>query len=282
MDHFLSEAKRLVQRLQHHDNAVDILIGETTNLQNKLIAMRQYKDEVVKMNQTASHRPKSTLILGSQLENQRIQSLEHENRELSVSLAEHQSALELIMNKYREQVLVMIKANGTNLALPSTYSQPSEKELELSEQIAEMALVMRKSALIDEDLAVKEIETIRSLQMENDNLRDLLNISGKPFNMDSRSTREDVSTASSPNPAIMQIRTPVIDSSVSHKDSGIYEEDYSPNFGVFSKGKNKKKPFKGSKHVNNLESLFKPLSPTPPLATSLSPSENNEFNQIQI
>ena len=279
MDHFLSEAKRLVQRLQHHDNAVDILIGETTNLQNKLIAMRQYKDEVVKMNQTASHRPKSTLILGSQLENQRIQSLEHENRELSVSLAEHQSALELIMNKYREQVLVMIKANGTNLALPSTYSQPSEKELELSEQIAEMALVMRKSALIDEDLAVKEIETIRSLQMENDNLRDLLNISGKPFNMDSRSTREDVSTPSSPNPAIMQIRTPVIDSSVSHKDSGIYEEDYSPNFGVFSKGKNKKKPFKGSKHVNNLESLFKPLSPTPPLATSLSPSENNEFNQ---
>lgn len=276
MDHFLSEAKRLVQRLQHHDNAVDILIGETTNLQNKLIAMRQYKDEVVKMNQTANHRPKSTLILGSQLENQRIQSLEHENRELSVSLAEHQSALELIMNKYREQVLVMIKANGTNMALPSTYSQPSEKELELSEQIAEMALIMRKSALIDEDLAVKEIETIRSLQMENDNLRDLLNISGQTFNTDSRSTREDASMPNSPNPAIMQIRTPVIDSSVSHKDSGIYEEDYSPSFGVFSKGKNKKKPFKNSKHVNNLESLFKPPSPPPQTSTSTSEKYNRE------
>ena len=59
---------------------------------------------MVKLNEVAGHRPKSTLILGSQLENQRIQDLEHENRELHVSLAEHQSALELIMNKYREQV----------------------------------------------------------------------------------------------------------------------------------------------------------------------------------
>ena len=83
---------------------MDILISEATNLQNKLIAMRQYKEEVNKLNDIADHRPRSTLILGSQLENQRIQNLEQENRELSITLAEHQSALELIMNKYREQV----------------------------------------------------------------------------------------------------------------------------------------------------------------------------------
>ena len=60
--------------------------------------------QVSNLNDIADHRPRSTLILGSQLENQRIQNLEQENRELSISLAEHQSALELIMNKYREQV----------------------------------------------------------------------------------------------------------------------------------------------------------------------------------
>ena len=265
MDHFLSEAKRLVQRLQHHDNAVDILIGETTNLQNKLIAMRQYKDEVVKMNQSANHRPKSTLILGSQLENQRIQSLEHENRELSISLAEHQSALELIMNKYREQVLVMIKENGSNIPLPSSYSQPSEKELQLSEQIEEMALVMRKSALIDENLAVKEIETMRSLQVENDNLRQLLNISN---HTGSENKRENPQTPNTPNLA-MQMNTPVLkSSSISNKDSGIYEEDYSPNFGAFTKNK-KRKPLKSSKHIDNLEGLFRP---SPPLLSLSAPT----------
>ncbi len=64
----------------------------------------QYREDVTKLNEIAKHRPRSTLILGSHLENQRIQDLESENRELHLSLTEHQSALELIMNKYREQV----------------------------------------------------------------------------------------------------------------------------------------------------------------------------------
>lgn len=178
MEQFLSDAKRLVQRLHNHDNSVDILISETTNLQNKLIAMRQYHEEVNKMNENANHRPRSTLVLGSQLENQRIQNLEQENRELSVSLAEHQSALELIMNKYREQVLVMMKANGTDMVV-NTSNPLSAKEVFLSERIAEMANVMRRSALIDESESVKEIEILRSLQVENENLRDLLKISGQ-------------------------------------------------------------------------------------------------------
>ena len=73
MDHLLSDAKQLVQRLHAHDCVADTLISETLNLQNKLVAMRQYRDEVIKLNEVACHRPKSTLILGSQLENQRIQ-----------------------------------------------------------------------------------------------------------------------------------------------------------------------------------------------------------------
>ena len=253
MDQFLSEAKRLVQRLQHHDTAVDILIGETTNLQNKLIAMRQYKDEVVQMNQNANHRPRSTLILGSQLENQRIQGLEQENRELNISLAEHQSALEFIMNKYREQVLVMMKTNST--PIPQALKQPSEKELEkevamMSEQINEMAYVMRQSASIDESVAAKEFEIIRSLQMENDNLRELLQISGQSFMVDDTKPEHQTTALPTTPSSIMPI-----DASVSNKDSGIYDEEFSPNFDVI-KGK-RRKPFKNSKHIDNLENLFK-------------------------
>ena len=245
--------------------------------------MRQYKDEVVKMNQSANHRPKSTLILGSQLENQRIQSLEQENRELSISLAEHQSALELIMNKYREQVLVMIKANGTNLALSPSFSQPSEKERQLNEQIAEMAYVMRQSASIDENHAAKEIETIRSLQVENDNLRQLLQISGQSLTQNSNeSPLKDAAVSSQsslatqpPAPTFSQTKLSLIEE-VDNKDSGIYEEEYSPNFDLFKKGK-KRKPLNTSKHVDNLENLFRmpPSLNKPSLETENDIHENN-------
>lgn len=56
------------------------------------------------LNEVAHHRPRSTLILGSQEENARIRELQQDNIELQTSVAEYQSALELIMAKYREQV----------------------------------------------------------------------------------------------------------------------------------------------------------------------------------
>ena len=64
----------------------------------------QYHDVVRDLNEVANRRPRSTLILGSQEENARIRELQQENIELQTSVAEYQSALELIMAKYREQV----------------------------------------------------------------------------------------------------------------------------------------------------------------------------------
>lgn len=64
----------------------------------------QYHEVVSDLNEVANRRPRSTLILGSQEENARIRELQQENIELQTSVAEYQSALELIMAKYREQV----------------------------------------------------------------------------------------------------------------------------------------------------------------------------------
>ena len=63
----------------------------------------------------AHHRPRSTLILGSQEENARIRELQQENIELQTSVAEYQSALELIMAKYREQVRILLNIYSKNL-----------------------------------------------------------------------------------------------------------------------------------------------------------------------
>ena len=63
------------------------------------------------LNEMARHRPRSALILGLAQENSQIRELQQENRELRMSLEEHQSAIELIMSKYREQILKLIMTN---------------------------------------------------------------------------------------------------------------------------------------------------------------------------
>jgi hypothetical protein len=50
-------------------------------------------------------------------ENSKIRELQQENQELRQSLDEHQSALELIMSKYREQVSKLVKANNIERSL---------------------------------------------------------------------------------------------------------------------------------------------------------------------
>ena len=63
------------------------------------------------LNNMARHRPRTNLIMGLVQENTQIRELQQENRELRQSLEEHQSALELIMSKYREHVVRLMMAN---------------------------------------------------------------------------------------------------------------------------------------------------------------------------
>lgn len=50
-------------------------------------------------------------MLGIAQENRQIRELQQENRELRLSLEEHQQALALIMQKYREQIMKLIQSN---------------------------------------------------------------------------------------------------------------------------------------------------------------------------
>ncbi|XP_056655401.1 FGFR1 oncogene partner 2 isoform X2 [Monodelphis domestica] len=71
----------------------------------------QYQEEIQELNEVARHRPRSTLVMGIQQENRQIRELQQENKELRTSLEEHQSALELIMSKYREQMFRLLMAS---------------------------------------------------------------------------------------------------------------------------------------------------------------------------
>ncbi|CAI5785111.1 Uncharacterized protein PODLI_1B042872 [Podarcis lilfordi] len=107
----LADAKALVERLREHDNAAEALIEQTTALNKRVEAMKQYQEEIQELNEVARHRPRSSLVLGIQQENRQIRELQQENKELRTSLEEHQSALELIMSKYREQMFRLLMAS---------------------------------------------------------------------------------------------------------------------------------------------------------------------------
>ncbi|XP_014431255.1 FGFR1 oncogene partner 2 isoform X4 [Pelodiscus sinensis] len=164
----LADAKALVERLREHDNAAEALIEQTTALNKRVEAMKQYQEEIQELNEVARHRPRSTLVMGIQQENRQIRELQQENKELRTSLEEHQSALELIMSKYREQMfrLLMASKKDDPGIITKLKEQHSKVELQVHmDQITEMAAVMRRAIEIDEQRGCKEQERIFELEV---------------------------------------------------------------------------------------------------------------------
>lgn len=179
----LADAKALVERLRDHDNAAESLIEQTTALSKQVEAMKRYQEEIQELNEVARHRPRSTLVMGIQQENRQIRELQQENKELRTSLEEHQSALELIMSKYREQMFRLLMASrkddpGIIMKLKEQHSKELQTHVD---QITEMAAVMKKAIEIDEQQGCKEQERIFQLEQENKGLREILQITRESF-----------------------------------------------------------------------------------------------------
>ncbi|NXE50288.1 SIKE1 protein, partial [Casuarius casuarius] len=112
-------------------------------------------------------------------ENTQIRDLQRENRELWISLEEHQDALELIMSKYRKQMLQLLQGRKAEEAEP-VFEVHQAKCLEIESQIDrifEMGEVMRKAVQVDDDQFFKVQEKLAQLELENKELRELLSIS---------------------------------------------------------------------------------------------------------
>ncbi|GFQ98639.1 FGFR1 oncogene partner 2 homolog [Trichonephila clavata] len=170
----LNDAKRLVTRLRDHDNVADTLISQAQNLNNNVETMKQYHEEVEKLNALAHQRPRSALILNIQQENRHIRELQQENRDLRIMLEEHQNTLEHIMNKYRAQVKRIAKTAKEEKAwIQKDFTQELQQR---TEKISEMAAVMKKAVEIDDENFSKEQAIVTRLERENKLLRDVLEL----------------------------------------------------------------------------------------------------------
>uniref|UniRef100_A0A674KFZ7 FGFR1 onco partner 2 n=1 Tax=Terrapene triunguis TaxID=2587831 RepID=A0A674KFZ7_9SAUR len=180
----LADAKALVERLREHDNAAEALIEQTTALNKRVEAMKQVCFPILLTHLKRHFENPSNIQFLIVLV------------ELRTSLEEHQSALELIMSKYREQMFRLLMASKKDdPGIITKLKEQHSKDLQVHvDQITEMAAVMRRAIEIDEQQGCKEQERIFQLEQENNGLREILQITRESFlNL----KKEDVSESTS-------------------------------------------------------------------------------------
>uniref|UniRef100_A0A8C7A042 Suppressor of IKBKE 1 n=1 Tax=Nothoprocta perdicaria TaxID=30464 RepID=A0A8C7A042_NOTPE len=179
----LADARTLLERLKEHDTAAESLIDQSAVLQRRVAAMREAGAvPAEKAPSSAAERAGAPRLRPHVLlpqENTQIRDLRRENRELWISLEEHQDALELIMSKYRKQMLQLLqgrKGEETEPVLEWSYCYHSKMESQIN-RIFEMGEVMRKAVQVDDNQFFKVQEKLAQLELENKELRELLSIS---------------------------------------------------------------------------------------------------------
>lgn len=183
LEKVLSDARTLLDRLKEHDTAAESLIEQSSAVSQRVYSMKEvgnalpdkYMQVATEYQELSKSKPH---ILLTQ-ENTQIKELQQENKELCLSLEEHQYALELIMGRYRKQMLQMMmekKELDTKPVLSLHQDHAKEVQSQL-ERICEMGQVMRKAVQVDNHNYCSVKERLTQLEVENKELRDLLAIS---------------------------------------------------------------------------------------------------------
>ncbi|XP_051517871.1 suppressor of IKBKE 1-like [Myxocyprinus asiaticus] len=183
LEKVLGDARTLLERLKEHDTAAESLIEQSSSLSHKIHSMKEvantlpdkYMEENTEYQELSRYKPH---VLLNQ-ENTQIKELQQENRELWLSLEEHQYALELIMGRYRKQMLqLMMEKKELDTKPVLSLHQDHAKEVQSQlERICEMGQVMRRAVQMDDQHYCSVKERLAQLEIENKELRDLLSIS---------------------------------------------------------------------------------------------------------
>ncbi|KAI7794477.1 suppressor of IKBKE 1 isoform X1 [Triplophysa rosa] len=183
LDKVLGDARTLLDRLKEHDTAAETLIEQSSFLNQKIHNMKvvgnslpdKYIEESMQYQELSRYKPH---VLLNQ-ENTQIKDLQQENRELWLSLEEHQYTLELIMGRYRKQMLqMMMEKKELDTKPVLTLHQDHAKEVQSQlERIFEMGQVMRQAVQMDEQHYCSVKERLAQLEIENKELKGLLSIS---------------------------------------------------------------------------------------------------------
>ncbi|NXO66467.1 SIKE1 protein, partial [Phainopepla nitens] len=188
IDKILTDARTLLERLKEHDTAAESLIDQSAVLHRRVAAMREAGAGCAEQSDPSGG---PTAVPGRGAVGQLGAPAAAAGRgrdvlcsaELWVSLEEHQDALELIMSKYRKQMLQLLegrKREETEPVLKVHQANSGEIESQI-DRICEMGDVMRKAVQMDDEQFFKVQEKLAQLELENKELRELLSISRESF-----------------------------------------------------------------------------------------------------
>lgn len=183
LEKVLGDARTLLERLKEHDTAAEGLIEQSGALSHRVHSMREvgnalpdkHIEDSSEIQELTKYKPHVLLTQ----ENTQIKELQQENKELWLSLEEHQYALELIMGRYRKQMLQLMMAKKELDTKPVlSLHEDHAKEVQTQvERICEMGQVMRRAVQVDDQHYCSVRERLAQLEIENKELRDLLAIS---------------------------------------------------------------------------------------------------------
>ncbi|XP_061591073.1 suppressor of IKBKE 1 [Cololabis saira] len=183
MEKVLGDARTLLERLKDHDTAAEGLIEQSGALSRRVQEMREvgegppdkHTDDRSEVQELTKYKPHVLLTQ----ENTQIKELQQENKELWLSLEEHQYALELIMGRYRKQMLQLMMAKKELDTKPvlSLHENHAKEVQNQVERICEMGQVMRRAVQVDDQRYCSVRERLAQLEIENKELRDLVVIS---------------------------------------------------------------------------------------------------------
>ncbi|XP_053173499.1 suppressor of IKBKE 1 [Scomber japonicus] len=183
LEKVLGDARTLLERLKEHDTAAEGLIEQSGALSQRVQGMKEvgnalpdkHIEDASELQELTKYKPHVLLTQ----ENTQIKELQRENKELWLSLEEHQYALELIMGRYRKQMLQLMMAKKELDTKPvlSLHEDHAKEVQSQVERICEMGQVMRRAVQVDDQHYCSVRERLAQLEIENKELRDLLTIS---------------------------------------------------------------------------------------------------------
>ncbi|CAF4519286.1 unnamed protein product, partial [Rotaria sp. Silwood2] len=72
LDSILTNARELVSRLRRDDATADTAVNQAQYVQERILSMKQYGDDLAELNDISSHRPKTAILYNIQKENRLI------------------------------------------------------------------------------------------------------------------------------------------------------------------------------------------------------------------
>jgi suppressor of IKK-epsilon len=175
LDTILTNARELVSRLRRDDATADTAVSQAQYVQERILSMKQYGDDLAELNDISSHRPKTAILYSIQKENRLIKQLQKENEELKQLVTEHRSVLEKIMYKYRQHVQQLkLMEEKEKMAVQIFNGGLAQEIQEKTSKIQEMASIMQRAIDIDETNHTTQEERINALLLENKGLKEIL------------------------------------------------------------------------------------------------------------